>query len=107
MSSERDRREYARYDVDADVRIRPAGSTSDGLPCRLSDASRSGVALMSTQQPDSDRLQVEILNSAGELIGDPLDAEIVYVEELGQAGYRIGCRFEVPAELLPDDDDDD
>ncbi len=105
MGSESDRRSHPRYDVDVGIRIRPAGSKSDGLPCRLADAGRGGVAVMTTQEPQSERIQVEILNNEGQPIGEPLDAEIVYVEELGQAGYRIGCRFEVPEALLPDEDD--
>jgi len=57
---------------------------------------------MSLQKPQGSRLEIEILSSEGEAIGGRLDAEIAYIEEVGQAGYRISCRFEVPEELLPD-----
>ncbi len=104
MGSDRERRAYARHGVDAVVRIRVAGSTGAGAPCRLADASRGGVAVMTTQEPQGERIRVEILNSEGEPIGDALDAEIVYVEDLGQVGYRIGCRFDAPGTMRAHED---
>lgn len=60
---------------------------------------------MTMQKPRRERIQVEFRNNEGQPIGDALDAGIVYVEALGQTGYRFGCRLEVPAALLPGEDD--
>lgn len=102
MGSEGERRAYSRYDADGYVRVRLAGSKSDGLPCRLLDVGRGGVAVMSLHKPQGHHIEIEILTSEGQAIGGPVQAEIAYVEEVGQAGYRVGCRFEVPQELLLD-----
>lgn len=105
MGNESKRRTDQRHDVDAGIRIRPAGSTSEGMPCRLADAGLGGVAVITTEKPQSERIEVEIVNNRGQVVGDPINAEIRYIEELGQGGYRVGCRFEVPEELLTDEDD--
>jgi hypothetical protein len=105
MTDDEERRAHLRYNVDAEVRIRPAGTIGDGLPCKIRDAGRGGVAVLTDEAPTSGRLHVEILNDDGQPIGEPLEAEVVYVEPQPGGRYRVGCRFEVPEELIPLDDD--
>jgi hypothetical protein len=105
MTSDQERRVHPRYNVNAQVHIRPAGTIGDGIPCRIRDAGRGGVAVVTEQEPSSGRLNVEILNDEGQPIGEPLEADIVYVERQPGGGYRVGCCFEVPEELLLLDDD--
>lgn len=104
MSKESERRVHERFPVDAEVRVRAAGASGPGVPCRLADASVAGVSVRTDEHPGADRILVEILAPDGEPVGDPLDASVVRVDPDPDGGYRIGCRFEVPDELVEPED---
>jgi hypothetical protein len=105
MGNDSERRAYRRYNVDAGVRIRAAGDDGPGVPCRLTDAGRGGVAVMLDEPPETDHIHVEILNTEGQPIGEALEAEVIHAEPSGDGAYRVGCRFQVPEEILPDEDE--
>jgi len=50
-----ERRAHPRYDADGYVRVRLAGSRSDGLPCRLLDVSRGDVVAKAARLAARDR----------------------------------------------------
>jgi hypothetical protein len=98
MSETDDRRAHPRVSVDAVVRLRESGTGDSGIPCRISDASQGGVAVVTEERPQSDFIWVEILTSSGHQVGDPLQAHVLRVDPRPEGGYHVACMFEPPAD---------
>lgn len=95
MNDRSERRRHPRVPVDAEARVRVAGSEEEGTLCRLADGSLGGVSIRAEEPPASDRVLVEILTVDGEPVSEPLEARVVYVDADPDGGYRVGCRFEL------------
>ena len=98
MNDPADRRAYPRVNVDADVRVRVSGSDGEGVPCRMRDASQGGVAVITEEAPQANRIWVDILTVSGEQVGDPLHAHVLRVDPRPEGGFRVACTFDVPAD---------
>lgn len=98
MSETDDRRAHPRVSVDAVVRLRESGTDGAGIPCRISDASQGGVAVITQERPESEYIWVEILTTSGHQVGDPLQAQVLRVDPHPEGGYHVACVFEPPAD---------
>lgn len=96
MSESGERRAHPRVSVDATVRLRESGTDDSGIPCRMSDASQGGVAVITQERPQSDYIWVDILTPSGDPVGDPLQAQVLRVDPHPEGGYHVACAFEPP-----------
>lgn len=89
-----ERRSVPRVPLDAEVRIRAAGSSGRGIPCRVEDASSTGIRLRSPEEVGPGWIWVEVLKSSGQPLAEPLEARVARAEKDEHGYQRVGCSFD-------------
>lgn len=89
-----DKRRVARIPVNAEVRVRAAGSSGRGIPCRVSDSSAAGIRFRSPEEINPGWAWVEVLKSSGEALNDPVECRVVRTRKDEEGYQEIGCSFE-------------
>ncbi len=91
---DREKRHARRVPVSADVRIRAAGSSGRGIPCRVVDAGPGGVRFRADDAAGAGWDRVEVLESSGQALDEPLEARVVHVGSDANGYPRPGCSFD-------------
>lgn len=89
-----ERRVFHRISLNARIRVRPAGSSGIGHPCRVNDSSARGVRLTVDGRIDEDCEVLEVLSESGRRHENGIDMRVVWIDEHEDGGQRIGCVFE-------------
>lgn len=91
---DRERRTSPRVSLNAEVRIRAAGSSGRGIPCRVRDAGPWGVRFHADESIGADWHWVEILKASGQSPAERLEARVVHAGTDEHGRTRVGCSFD-------------
>ena len=91
---EMEKRSSQRIPVDAEVRVRAAGSSGRGILCRVRDSSSAGMRLHADQAIDPGWMWIEVLKSSGQPLSEPIEARVVRIQHGRNGCHEFGCSFD-------------
>jgi hypothetical protein len=83
-----------RVGLDAQVRVRAAGSSGRGIACRVVESGPRGIRLYADQRIDPGWFWIEILKTSGRPLEEPVEARVVRVVRNRADHYEFACAFD-------------